>query len=386
MVKTRSTRVAKRRDQRRARREERLRQQALLDSLGSTEWEDEELEGTPTEQIIETLSKLGIQTDEDSFRELALAHGSVDGIAEGWRAQGTTPGLWEDYPWLAARALWPRWTPDLFSVDVFIEQHLGSVGFDDEDPETLEDAQSQWQTAQAVMDLVAPQGGPDRPELLEELTDHSAIDVGFWLGCLPLSLERLGMVNEAVEICRRMAPVYEPVNFLTDLAEILARAGRREEALRQVEENLARFPDDFWVRINAGDVHMDFGDLTMAEAVYRQAMANEVGHLRGVAIERLVTLLRETGRQAEAAALLAEPEANDDQNEEVRAAEYEEEAGDFEPEDAAPTEVEASYLAQAGLAPPVTIPATRCPTGLKVGRNELCPCGSGKKFKRCCGR
>ncbi|PJI55426.1 hypothetical protein CTI14_04955 [Methylobacterium radiotolerans] len=20
----------------------------------------------------------------------------------------------------------------------------------------------------------------------------------------------------------------------------------------------------------------------------------------------------------------------------------------------------------------------------KVGRNELCPCGSGKKFKRCC--
>ncbi|MYI88720.1 MAG: YecA family protein, partial [Gammaproteobacteria bacterium] len=21
----------------------------------------------------------------------------------------------------------------------------------------------------------------------------------------------------------------------------------------------------------------------------------------------------------------------------------------------------------------------------KVGRNELCPCGSGKKYKRCCG-
>jgi len=21
----------------------------------------------------------------------------------------------------------------------------------------------------------------------------------------------------------------------------------------------------------------------------------------------------------------------------------------------------------------------------KVGRNELCPCGSGKKFKKCCG-
>lgn len=24
--------------------------------------------------------------------------------------------------------------------------------------------------------------------------------------------------------------------------------------------------------------------------------------------------------------------------------------------------------------------------GKKIGRNQLCPCGSGKKYKRCCGR
>ncbi len=23
--------------------------------------------------------------------------------------------------------------------------------------------------------------------------------------------------------------------------------------------------------------------------------------------------------------------------------------------------------------------------GPKIGRNDLCPCGSGKKFKKCCG-
>jgi len=23
---------------------------------------------------------------------------------------------------------------------------------------------------------------------------------------------------------------------------------------------------------------------------------------------------------------------------------------------------------------------------IKVGRNELCPCGSGKKYKQCCGK
>ena len=25
-------------------------------------------------------------------------------------------------------------------------------------------------------------------------------------------------------------------------------------------------------------------------------------------------------------------------------------------------------------------------TNVKVGRNDPCPCGSGKKYKRCCGR
>ena len=28
-------------------------------------------------------------------------------------------------------------------------------------------------------------------------------------------------------------------------------------------------------------------------------------------------------------------------------------------------------------------PIRKAPT---VGRNELCPCGSGKKYKNCCGR
>ncbi|MBS5755049.1 MAG: SEC-C domain-containing protein [Streptococcus parasanguinis] len=26
------------------------------------------------------------------------------------------------------------------------------------------------------------------------------------------------------------------------------------------------------------------------------------------------------------------------------------------------------------------------PRAIKIGRNELCPCGSGKKYKKCCGR
>ena len=32
-----------------------------------------------------------------------------------------------------------------------------------------------------------------------------------------------------------------------------------------------------------------------------------------------------------------------------------------------------------------TIEAVKNDQGEKVGRNDPCPCGSGKKFKKCCG-
>jgi preprotein translocase subunit SecA len=31
-------------------------------------------------------------------------------------------------------------------------------------------------------------------------------------------------------------------------------------------------------------------------------------------------------------------------------------------------------------------PATIKRKGKKIGRNDPCPCGSGKKYKKCCGR
>lgn len=353
----------------------------MLSNLGSTQWENEGLENTPAEQIVETLAKLGIETDEVAFRNLAHTHGNIDGLVGEWLPRSIATGIWEDYPWLAARALWARWVPDLFSADVFVEQHLDLDFLDEEDPETPEEGQRHWQVAQAVMNVVAPPEGPLQPDLLQQLNEPSALAIDFWLGNLPLSLARLGMVDEAVEICRRMAPVYEPENFLNDRAEILARAGRREHALRQVEDNLAQFPDDFWVRIIAGDVYGELGDIAMAETAYRQALAmtDQLGPSsdRSAAVERLVHLLQKAGRGAELAALMEAEEARDAQPEKALSAEDEEtlHSGDAE-----------SYADETDRAAPVVSAWTVRRGGPKVGRNEACPCGSGKKFKRCCGR
>lgn len=377
-MKTKGERIAKRREQRRARPGARLKQQALLSSLGSTDWWDEGLVESPAQQIVETLAKLGIQTEEAHFRELAHTHGDVDGIAGAWLAQSTVAGIWEDYPWLAARALWARWVPDLFSADVFVEEHL-DLDLDEEDPETPEEGRRHWQMAQAVMDVVAPREAPDQPDLLQQLNESSALAIDYWIANLPLSLERLGMVDEALEICARMAPLYEAENFLGDRAQILARAGRREDALQQVKANLAQFPDDPWVRINAGDVHMELGDLTKTEAVYRQApaMGHGADHQRDPAVECLANLLRQAGHGTVADALAGEVDVE---------APRREEAPDTDPEELRKTGDEEFFLSHAGVGPPIASPSPAPRTIHKGGRNDPCPCGSDQKFKRCCGR
>ena len=38
-----------------------------------------------------------------------------------------------------------------------------------------------------------------------------------------------------------------------------------------------------------------------------------------------------------------------------------------------------------GAQPQAPAPATVRRTAEKVGRNDPCPCGSGKKYKKCCG-
>ena len=283
---------------------------------------------------------------------------------------------------MAAVTLWERWTPDLFCVDLFVDQHLPMEAFRDDAPANSEEAERHWAIAQAVMDLVAPRDGDPRLDLLDELTERSTVDVGWWLGEIPFALARFGMVDEAAELCARMAAVREVEYFLGDRAVILAEAGRRDEALRQVEKNLIRFPDDAWVRIKAGDVYRELGDAAAAEAAYRHALAmsdaDEPSFDREGAVERLICILDETGRSEEANALI--------ESEKARAVELERVGDCAEGEDAEDSKwLNASPSPDYVPSPSTVTPGTMVRREPKVGRNDPCPCGSGKKFKRCCG-
>jgi hypothetical protein len=189
---------------------------------------------------------------------------------------------------------------------------------------------------------------------MEELEEVADEDIVGWLLDLPFELARFGMVQEAAKLAQTWAKVTERANFLGDRAVILAEAGWRDEVHQQIEEVLHEFPDDVWVRIKIGDAHRGLGEMEMAERSYRDALKQTVeDYDRDGVLERLVPLLENLGREDEVRALKAD---------------------------------EGSRRAEKSAGPADETPAGARPASSKIGRNDLCPCGSGKKYKKCHGR
>jgi tetratricopeptide (TPR) repeat protein len=214
--------------------------------------------------------------------------------------------------------------------------------------------------------LLGPDGIPDK-QLFEDISMSMDADVMGWIVELPFALaDRASTVDEAVEIGNLFAAVYSPDNFFGDMAAILAEAGRREEALERIARNLQVFSDDVWIIIKAGQAYQTLKEMDKAIELYNRAygMTSPLSYDRESVLERLVPLLRELGREAEAEALVESEEAA----ERTRAEKY---RGYKERETNSATASEERKPALTG--------------SKKIGRNEPCPCGSGKKYKKCCG-
>ena len=90
-----------------------------------------------------------------------------------------------------------------------------------------------------------------------------------------------------------------------DIAVILASAGRRDEALAQVEQNLSAAKNPYVAEAKAGDTYRALGELDAAEAYYRRALAVATNESdRSEAVLRITSFLLDSGRTADADAFL----------------------------------------------------------------------------------
>ncbi len=174
-----------------------------------------------------------------------------------------------------------------------------------------------------------------------------------WLTPLAMNMAAEGLVDEGARLGRAWAEIRASEVFLGDRALILAEAGRDAEAREQLASNVKIFPQDVWVQIKAGHAYEALKDFAAAEERYRTARVLASDDDRDEATRCLVEVLKKAGKMDQAQAL----EAQEVQRREEARRRMEESRSSWEP-----------LVRQ----------------GPKIGRNDPCPCGSGKKFKKCC--
>jgi|GEM_PF-5285255 len=153
------------------------------------------------------------------------------------------------------------------------------------------------------------------------------------------------------------APMAE-LNF----AQALCDAGDIDRALGIFTRRIRAQPLDPWIYTVMGDALAEAGRPTWAAAVLKRGLevlrhAGDPEHLGILFLEQLDDLPSATAPAGRARPM--------------------------------PQELAAllqAHLPPAPAAPPPALaPAVRPRRVIKVGRNDPCPCGSGKKYKRCCG-
>jgi len=357
--------------------DEKLTEQARRFRAEGFGWRYDGLADWTTNAIFEKLRELGVDTNADRFAEQARVATRCMTLEENWReGLGLDDSPWDDFPFLASEELWRRLTPNLPCPELIadrLEKHIRTTDGRSQ-VATYDQQQADMAEVDLVLDYLDRFESRERAAKFDELRDCGLHDFGSWL--LELVLMRGDIFpDEVTRLADRMSEFYEAENFQGDLACALAHAKREDEAIERVRRNLELFPDDVWIRIKAGDAHEGMGNDEQALRLYKEAlpMASEPYDWDGVE-ERLVDLLEATGRSDEWAELKrrhprpASPSMFSTIQPDLRPSATHEGlppgwlAGDSER----------------------TAPMLSSRPDVKVGRNDPCPCGSGKKHKKCC--
>jgi len=329
------------------------------------------IEITSDNEILDVLGSIIKGIDIDSFKESAIKAGSPTELSEKWIKDYKIKGPAQDFLYEAALELWRRHLNHVKCPEV-LSRFIGDIIHEYEKKDKEKDLNKEFlldiykKLEEFYQKLLGEDGSPDK-EIFKELCKDSYLDFEYFLVTMPFAFSSHGLIDEAVDIGKWFADIsLQPKNFYRDIGVILAESGRKEEALRQVEENLQRFPDDIWVIINAGDAMWALSDLKEAEKFFLKGyeIASEKYDKLG-AIERLADLYNEMGLKDKSEEYIQEHERLTRPSSRTQSVES---------------------TVEPPMRPPINQTMTQIVKrkGKKIGRNEPCPCGSGKKYKKCC--
>ena len=255
----------------------------------------------------------------------------------------------EDFIWMACDELWKRLVPERLSVEHVAKQFdtLLEQIFDAEDDENWKGFDRRIQEAVDLIYLYlvepTPSGYKLLPDFFDRFCDETCYDFDNVVKHLIVGLMSTRQYDSVIDLAEVFGEALGDDELLACKASTLFTSGRKDEGIRCYEEIIARNPDDPLFVLNLGDLYLAEKDYAKAKTCYHKALElaekarNQPGGLRFLrwVYQSLLELAVEMEDYREIA-------------------HYQQLLNS--------TEVK------------------------KVRRNDPCPCGSGKKYKKCCGR
>lgn len=307
--------------------------QQRLQNLG---WRFDGFSDWSITQLLESLAKMGIVTNEDLFREEAQKNRSPTKVAEYWATYSQAEGKWKDFPNLAARELWQRLLPDQ-KVPETVADEIDALL---EAAEVSSSRAEHWlQAARRLVEQCTSQGKGDS-EFFESVQRESGCDLRGWMAEVPDALLGSPWENEAAELCLAFSWLAEEKAMLALRAEILAKLGRQQESISLIEQLLAEYPSDLLVLYKGSMIFQILGE-------------NDRAHHYLEEYEKAIQAPEAASNMAAAA-----------------------KTGVILPR---------FFNQPPGQSKPAHKAGERANSSNHLNPNDRCSCGSGKKYKRCCG-
>jgi hypothetical protein len=304
------------------------------------------------DELLAKLRSFDIELDRPSLERLCREALSAEEIATPLLDQRTFHGrraeMESDWIWVCLTALWQRWFPDQPCFELLDDKI--EAGYDLESSAACRIWLEAWGEVLGLLD----KGGLKSIHAFDERFRGSQ-SLFNWIQDLEDALWNAGLedrqfLTARIAVCEeglRRFPAEDELmteNRRRALGETYFELGETGKAETLYRDWLRADPRWGWGWIGWSDgygfTRTQFQDWPRAERILREGLAVDQVRDRGDMLERLADVSEEQGRKGEAAELRKEAKRS-----------------------VAPTRV----------------------TKPKIGRNEPCPCGSGKKFKKCCG-
>ena len=319
---------------------------------GVSRWEPEKVAGMTNEEIIKKLKELVPSFNLDSFISKTVEYLSCEDLTEAeYYPVAKFSDEDEDFIWMACEELWKRLVPDKPPVEFVAEQVDNLI------EEILKAGERQrwnevFRRSREALDVVCRHTIEEtltrrrvKRDFYEKLSKTTFYEFDSFLDDLMRNMIGHEEYEKIIEIAGILGEGLGDDIFLDYKAESLFGIGKREEGEKLSQEIISRNPDNPWLLLRAGEYYTTYGekDFLKAKDCYLKALAVAQKHLRRpdgkkelrAAYQRLIDISYDTGDRDSAGRYQRLLNALD---------------------------------------------------AKKVGRNDPCPCGSGKKYKKCCGR